>query len=257
MSQQPIEMQMPGRAFAECWQAAALHLQHRGQKAFGWLKADLSPPFLEHLSFRMGNQLVFVRVVDAGGRVKGPGTIRGLTYIAQECNGHACILPMRRSGEGWRPERPDWGLLSLTGAPFDPVAEITDEPIEMTHWEKQDFAVQVVRDHVVKAQGFELMSSQGNPAVDPSIWFVGKAGPEFIVVRYAVFPETTAARPENLADVAGSCAHMSRTGHFASVSFGMADGSFDEHNPEDTAQLLRGHGVYARFDGLEPIGVRR
>jgi hypothetical protein len=27
------------------------------------------------------------------------------------------------------------------------------------------------------------MSWQGNPSVDPSIWFVGDSGPEWVVVR--------------------------------------------------------------------------
>ena len=44
----------------------------------------------------------------------------------------------------------------------------------MTDWEVHDVAVQVVRDHIVSDLGFELMSSQGKPSVDPSLWFVGE-----------------------------------------------------------------------------------
>jgi hypothetical protein len=61
------------------------------------------------------------------------------------------------------------------GRPVDPRALVTDERIEMTDWELHDMAVQVVREHL-QQQGFELMSWQGNPEVDPSIWFIGKSG---------------------------------------------------------------------------------
>ncbi len=63
--------------FAECWQSAGRHLQQQGQGAINWLRAHLHPPMLEHLSFRLGNQLFFV-CLDAEGapcscrRVPGP-----------------------------------------------------------------------------------------------------------------------------------------------------------------------------------------
>ena len=58
----------------------------------------------------------------------------------------------------------------------------------MTAWELHDFAVQVVKGQLEK-EGYELMSSQGNPGVDPAIWFVGDSkGPEWIVVRAERYP---------------------------------------------------------------------
>ena len=51
-----IDMHEVSDEFAKCWQAAGKHLDsqsHRGE----WLKASLSPPFLEHLSFRLENQV--------------------------------------------------------------------------------------------------------------------------------------------------------------------------------------------------------
>ena len=67
-----IEMHEVSKEFSRCWQAAGRHLQARtGDGQLGWLKADLTPPFLEHLSFRMGNQLYFIRIEDVDGRVTG------------------------------------------------------------------------------------------------------------------------------------------------------------------------------------------
>ena len=48
-----IDMHEVSDEFAKCWQAAGRHLDsqnHRGE--LNWLKANLTPPFLEHLSFR-------------------------------------------------------------------------------------------------------------------------------------------------------------------------------------------------------------
>jgi hypothetical protein len=41
------------------------------------------------------------------------------------------------------------------------------------------------------------MSWQGNLHVDPSIWFVGEYGPEWVVVRAARYPVLKANPPAN------------------------------------------------------------
>ena len=60
----PIELSTPSQEFAQCWQTAGRHLNIKGDGAINWLKAELTPPFLEHLSFRLGNQLFYIRLVD-------------------------------------------------------------------------------------------------------------------------------------------------------------------------------------------------
>lgn len=218
-----------------------------------WLRAHPYPPFLEHLSFRMGNQLFFVRVVDADGNVEGPGSLAGLNAAANAANGRACILSMKKNhlGESWAADMQGWGLLdAATRRPINPVALVTDEKIEMTQWETHDMAVQVVRDDLEK-EGFRLMSWQGNPEVDPSIWFVGMTGkPEWVVVRSACFPSKGAERPGNWAAISDRCAALSSTGHFASVAIVSADQPF-ESSREAPVPLWRGHGMNVRFTGLE------
>ena len=126
---------------------------------------------------------------------------------------------------------------------------ITDQKIEMTDWELQDFAVQVVRDQI-KNEGFQLMSWQGNPAVDPAIWFVGKSKkPEWVVVRVARYPRSEATRPANWGAITADFAHMSSIGHFASVAFVSADQTFDETETEPVP-LWRGYGNHVRYEGL-------
>lgn len=249
-----IEMQVMSPEFLKCWQAAGMHLNNQVQGGIqSWLRAHPYPPFLEHLSFRLGNQLFFVRVEDVDGKAEGPGGLLGLHAVANGNMGHACLMPMREEflGGGWVPENSGWGLIdATTGKPVDPFSLVTDEKIEMTSWELQGMAVQVVCDHLQK-QGYELMSWQGYPEVDPAIWFVGDSkGPEWVVVRAARYPESQALRPENWQAIATECAQMSQIGHFASVGLVSSEQRFESEN-EPAVPLWRGHAMHVRFIGLE------
>jgi hypothetical protein len=249
-----IEMQEMTPEFLKCWKAAGIHIDQQVQGGMqSWLRCHPYPPFLEHLSFRLGNQVFFVRVEDSDERIDGPGGLNGLLMIADECKGHACVMPMKKKflGGSWVTERGGWGLVDArTGAVVDPLQLVSDEKIEMTDWELQDFAVQVVKTQLEK-DGFESMSWQGNPGVDPAIWFVGGSkGPEWVVVRAVRYPEKEAAKPKNWAAIAEGCARQSKIGHFAQVAFASIDQPFESEG-ERPAPLWRGHGVHARYTGLE------
>lgn len=249
-----IEMDEMSDAFFPCWRAAGIHLSKQVDGGIqSWLRAHPYPPFLEHLSFRLGNQLFFVRVEDVDGKVQGPGNPQGFITAAKMANGHPCVLPMKKKflGGEWVAHLPGWGLMDpQTQRPMDPVSLVTNEKIEMTPWELHDMAVQIVRDRL-ESEGFELMSWQGNPDVNPSIWFIGKSRrPEWVVVRTAKYPQSNATRPGNWAAIAASCQKLSPTGHFASVSLASMEQAFDPAG-EDSLPLWRGHGMHVRFTGLQ------
>lgn len=267
-----IEMHTVSKDFADCWRAAGSHLQSQSHDAqLSWLKADLSPPFLEHLSFRIGNQLFYVRVIDVDGEVTGPGNSNGFRTIANGCHGHACLMPMRKAEKSflptgnkepkWEADTPGWGLVDPdTNSSIDPLALVSEERIEMTDWEIHDFAVQVVRDYITQKLGCDLMSSQGNPSVDPSIWFVGEKGPEWVVVRATRYPQKDAPRPENLSEIAAVNSEQGKknwnlepNGHFASVSLANTNDPFDPNNGTSPMPLWRGHGMYVSFGGLQTV----
>jgi hypothetical protein len=249
-----IEMGEITPEFARCWQAAGKHLQRnllRQDLSVSWLKTRLEPPFLEHLSFRLGNQLFFVRVQDVERRLVVPGNLRGLRTIADGCEGHPCIMPMFGFPSTWEAGHPGWGLLhAVTRDPIDPVSLVSDELIVMTDWEVHDFAVQMVRQQLVD-DGRQIMSSQGNPAVNPSLWFVGEQGPEWVVVRAVRYPENEAAPPANWEAIEQSCAGLSRKGHFASVSVASADQS-SQAVAGSVVPLRRGGPMHVRYEGLVP-----
>jgi hypothetical protein len=58
-----IEVHEVSKEFAQCWKAAGLHIQAQARGLnLGWLKSQLVLPFLEHISFSLGNQLFFIRI---------------------------------------------------------------------------------------------------------------------------------------------------------------------------------------------------
>lgn len=249
-----IESHEISDSFLPCWEAAVSHLNRQVDGGIqSWLRVQPYPPFLEHLSFRLGNQLYFVRVDDVSGKVIGPGNPQGFITAANMANGRACILPMKKKffGGAWVADRSGWGLVDPdTYGLVNPVALITDEKIEMSRWEVQNLAVQIVCEHL-ENQGFKLMSTQANPEVDPAIWFIGKSKkPEWVVVRSARFPQMSVYRPGNWNAIAAGCAKLSDIGHYASVAIASADQPFRERD-EKALPLWRGHAAEVRFMGLE------
>ena len=239
--------------FAECWRAAGLHIQNQAQGGLkSWLRAHLNPPFLEHLSFRLGNQLFYIRIQDVNDELDIPGSLKGLLSIANGSKGHACLMPMKKIAGNWTCATSDWGLVSVeTETSINPVNFISDEQIEMTDWELQDFAVQVVWKNL-ESDGRQLMSWQGNPGVDPSIWFVGDDGPEWVVVRAFRHGLIKASKPNNLDEIVSSLKHTGSAGNYAEVTCASPDDVFDPTG-DNAAKLFRGQGLHVRYLGLEKI----
>ncbi len=82
-----IEIKEMSDAFFPCWKTAGIHLSKQVDGDIqSWLRAHPYPTFLEHLSFRLCNQLFFVRVEDVDRKVEGPGSLRGLGAAARAVN---------------------------------------------------------------------------------------------------------------------------------------------------------------------------
>ena len=245
-----IEMHQPSEAFLECWSAAGRHLQARGEGAVNWLKADPRPPFLEHLSFRLGNQLFFVRIADVDDKLLVPANPKGFLTIADGCKGHGCLMPMRFVGGAWHAVAPGWGLIDgRTGAPVDPPSLVTDELVEITDWELHDFAVQVIRNHL-EEQGATIASCTGDPNIDPAMWILREGRREWIVVRAVRYPTEPGAYPRNWDAISEYCRKVSPFGYFAAV--GVANHDEESNSSDNPLRLWRGHGYAIAFEGLVP-----
>jgi len=240
--------------FADCWNEAILHIQGcAGGKLNSWLKADLNFPILEHLSFRLGNELFYIRVEDVDDIVVGPSSREGLLSIADGCKGQACLMPMRRTGSGWECTLPGWGLQDVrTGKLLHPPKFISDKLIVMTDWELHDFAVQIVRDRL-KDEGRQVNSAQGSPNVSPSIWFIGDTGPEWVVVTAVRSPLLKIQAPDSIQEIGKYCAKMAKRGHFASVAVASARQFMQMAN--EVVPLYRGMAMNVEYDGLELVYI--
>lgn len=83
-----IEMQEMTPDFMACWQAAGMHLNSQVDGGIhSWLRAHPYPPVLEHLSFRLGNQLFFVRIEDVSGNVEGPEVGKVYSRLQKDVKG--------------------------------------------------------------------------------------------------------------------------------------------------------------------------
>ena len=242
-----IEMHQVSDDFVNCWRAAITHLETKGREGIKWLKSDLIPPFLDHISFRIGNQLFFVRIEDVENELVTPSNPDGLTMIVNGCKGVACHMPMIRKGISWEVFNSDWGLINpKTKALINPYQLVTDEKIIMTDWEIQDFAVQVVRNYIKDELGFRILSSQGNPSVHPSIWFKGQEKDECVIVSSAKFGGYMPELPSNIDNIIENVSSITKKVHFASVCFCHPD----QKNNKDVLPLYRGYGASIKFNGL-------
>lgn len=253
-----IQMDEPDKDFRECWIAAAQHLHKQVDGGIqGWLKVEPQPPFLEHLSFRLGNQLFFIRIVDPENQLEIPGTHQGLLSVSEGCNGNACLMPMEKVAGEWRPVHVGWGLLKLPEEnPFNPVDLVSDEKIIISDWELQDFAVQIVRNEL-ESKGFKIMSWNGNPKVNPSVWYVGDNGPEWVIVKGVRYPDQDAQPPEDIDAIASRCATVSEIGNFASVTLANGEDPFDPDAATNGnfLPIYRGYGATVRYQGLQKLDL--
>ena len=247
-----IYMEKPTQDYYDIWAAAGNHLGNISQGSIGWIKSDPTPPFLENLSFRLGNQIFFVRLEDVDNQIRIPGNIDGLFTIAEGYKSTACILPMKKVDSEWRPAISGWGLIdAATQKPFNPVNLVSEENIEMTQWELQDFAVQIVRNYLTDA-GFEIMSYNSHPGVNPSIWFMRNDFPEWVIVNFGVFPQMEVEPSANLDEIKNSVGMVGCQGNLANV-FVAAEAEMTNLT-DSPIPLYRGHALSVRFEGLEPLG---
>ncbi|MDR2461207.1 MAG: hypothetical protein LBE38_10610 [Deltaproteobacteria bacterium] len=235
------------KEFKACWSCAVAYVKRLGDKDLSWFKANLYSPLFEHFSFRLGNQLFFVRLEDKEGRLLVPGTLERLFTISEACHGHALIMPMRSIGGIWLPSEPGWGLLDArTYEPVNPKNLVTTEQIPYTDWELHDMAVHTI---ALSLPGKKLLSFSNHPSISPSIWYEGDSGTEWVIVRYAKHPELDAVPPGNWEDVCESCYKRSMgLGFFGVVVF--AERSLATGVPTAQKELYRGGNIIYRINPL-------
>lgn len=247
-----IDQEEPTVTFQQAWRFAGMHLGRASQGSIRWIKADLRRPMIEHLSFLVGNQLVFVHVLC---HLHNFGKREALLNLAHEAGGIPCLMPMVEKGAGFVPEHTGWGLIHAeTGEPVDPLALVDDKKIDMSDWEIHDFAVEMVARNLVE-DGFVIDGRQNNARVFPSIWCYKGDDKRWVVVKGFRPNETEDYDnffPTDLDDFIHLPRDASIRGFLAKVQFANSDDPLD-NNGNPTLPVYRGHGANIRFEGLIPI----
>jgi len=240
--------QMPSsEKFTAAWLSAAKHLQNIGGDSIRWLRNNINPPLAEHLSFFVGNHLIFVFVGVEG--LPGPSSRSSFLQAAQDANAIPAIIPIEHNGNEYEPTLNGWGLLHAeTRRILDPSALDHNEQIEMSDWEIHDFALQVI-ENFLHENGNEIISKQSYLHIDPSIWFRDDNGESYVIVRSGRYPLQRASKPDSIYKIIQSCKQKSLFGYFASVT--VAD--HEQQFTDNIIPLFRGTGMIVRFTGLEPL----
>ena len=256
-----IPMRQPCSEFIDAYNAMVRHFNEVRKsmpESLSFLRTQPVPPMIDHLSFKLGNQIFFVYLDPMDGSVEPVSNLDAMIEFAEDSMAIPCLMPMRRARIGWEPATSGWGLIDArTGKPVDPPDLVTDELIEMSDWELHDFAVQVVRNTLTEEEGVEVTSYCSNPGIDPSVWFrnieTGEEG--YVVVRGARYPNLEAPPPEDPESLIEHCAFRTRNAFFASVGAANNEDPFDPdaHDNGNFLPLYRGGGMLVRYEGLVPL----
>lgn len=239
--------------FEECWLAAGRHLNLRVRDTgASWLRAEL-PPFREHLSFALGNQLFFIQIFDIDALNNGWLQENRLSNAVNDTQGIGCLMPMKKICETWKPVEMNWGLVDMHSRnPLNPFDLVTDEPILMTPWEIHDVGIQSVREYLAD-NGWTIASWQTDLDVDPSI-FADKDG-EFcgFVVRTSNKGPDKGKRPANAKQIADKMRLHGWGAKFAGMKVAAADDLFDPRLEHLTRLIKRRSGLLLSSVEIEEL----
>jgi hypothetical protein len=267
-SNEPSELILRARNAAGC----ALQEQfskHGGkipeQRDFKWIKAELTWPSFDHLTFAYGNQvfLVLVELVDGSRSLLAPEESDRCLNACYENNLVPCAFPV--DARMLQPTSAGWNLVHLADRrSLDPVALAGDHRIEMSEWEVRNFCIQVVRGHIEEKMGSKVLSCCDVIGIDPQIWFVDQAGNRsWVIVRH--FPTIKGNENDEWIGFEKTNPSLKQfDGYLAALSLASSepvvydrDGNLVPLSERfsGNAPLYRGDGFYIKLDGLQRIFV--
>ena len=268
-----IDRPNPSPVFLEARHIAGAALQAQFEQEEGnvepqvdyrWIKAELTWPSFDHLTFGYGNQ-IFSVLVDVTHDGKFGLTEQQIDRCLEACSENNLIpCVFRVNPNPIRPASAGWNLQHLvTNNPVVPKEWANSEMVEMSAWELQNFSIQIIRNHIDEIGG-EVLSFCDVPGIDPQIWFRDKAGNRaWVVVRH--FPKLSDDQASPWMGFEKSNPQLSDyDGYFAALSIASGepillnrDGSVIPPSERFTglAPLYRGSMFDINFDKLQRIFV--
>lgn len=246
----------PDEDFEECWVLSGNHFLKQVDK--GQLKVfrtTLLSPIIEHHVFRLGNQLFIVFIKDVQERLTSPSSWERFIEYSATMNAIPCVVEMRKSMlGGWQFVNRRWGLThAMTGKEVYPPELVTHEKIEMSDWEVQDFAIQVLM-HGLEKNGYEITSHHSYPEIKPSVWLIDPDGQLcYLVISVVRYPQTEAPIPDGIAEVVEANKNLSEFGYYLSISVANSNEAFDP-DAEIGMKLYRGDGLMVSAN--DPVEIQ-
>ena len=231
-----------------------------------WLKADLTWPSFDHLTFAYRDAVfsILVDIVERSESSLEPKATKRCLDAAALHNLIPCVFQVDR--RTMQPSSGGWNLFDLRdgSTPVDPAQTPDTGTVPMSAWELQSFSVQVVRGHVTGQLGGKEHSFCDVLGIDPQIWFEDSKGNNgWVVVRN--FPVLTGQEKSDWLGFAGTNPKLQKfDGYFAAVSIASSapvlrdeQGNLIPLSERFTGQapLYRGDSFCVKFEGLQRIHV--
>jgi hypothetical protein len=239
---------------------------------FKWIKAELTYPSFDNLTFAYKNSVfsVVIELIDDKGSSFTKQQKDRLLIACEENNLIPCTfrLNFKEKSDNFisklmgnkeqldyelKPIKQGWNLYDArTSQEIDPLYLASNEKTLMSEWELSNFAIQVVRNDLEK-EGNQILSFCDLPEVNPQIWFKNKKGETgWVIVKHI--------KNENEKDYKEWVGLEDRNpqlkpydGYFASVQLVPSVGWIGVS--EFPTDLFRGDGMYVNYKGLERIYV--
>jgi hypothetical protein len=261
-------------AFLRARNAAGVRLQDlfgqfggcvQNSQDYRWIKTDLTWPSFDHLTFAYRNQ-VFSLLVDLVHSGRSSLSIQEVKRCVNACTEHnliSCVFPV--DAQSFTPLINGWNLTHLESRiPLQPEYCIDDVKVEMSDWELRNFAIQIVRDHVVKNMKGNVLSYCDVTGIDPQVWFEDQHGNRsWVIVRN--FAQISGSESKEFAGIERSNPKLvPYDGFFGAVSVASSELiTFDLDDKivplskrfDGSSPIYRGDGFYVNFKGLERIYV--
>lgn len=228
-----------------------------------WVKPEHSYPAFDHLSFSYKKSIfsIIIELIHNEESSLTEEQKEELIQAAEDYNLIPCLYKIRLIDnfpdeplEDNYPQDSDYQLVPLeqnwnlydihTNEVLDPIKKASDEDVELSEWEFNNFANQVVRDDL-EANGFTVFSFCDLAEFNPQIWFEDKEGNVgWIFVEYYLDGFANKIdRWKQLDDEYPSL--KAYNGYVAKVEFIASL----EHGEE----FLRGDNVQLRYEGYEKV----
>ena len=211
-----IDRPEPSEIFLQARQIAGFQLQeqfkfyNKGKEiyssndGFKWVKAELTYPSFDHLTFAYKNS-VFAVVIELIENTETSFSLQQkerLLIACTENNLIPCLFKInlqepnnkmfKSNNSNYSQDdfelnsvEQGWNLFDpISNKRIDPLALSSEEPVIMSKWELSNFAIQIVIADIVKEEN-QVLSFCDMPEINPQIWFKKKEGKVgWIIVKH-------------------------------------------------------------------------